>query len=330
MIIKLNFLLFVLTLFACVYLGSCTSSNTKDNNNNSLKKRYSAIEMKNSGNAFALPEIPLLIAGTQEGAIYLSKHYWDLFPFTDTQLISQPDITEQGFVDYIQLLNEIPYDHAVNSIRIMLDKAKVEHAMYNHLASLFEKYLYEPNSPFRNDELYIPVLENTLKSGLLSDSNQSVYSFQQEMILKNRPGSQATDFIYTLSNGDKGSMHAIESDYLIIFYTNPDCPTCARVTQEMENSSILKSIFSLNSSDKKLLTILSIYPDSNLDFWCKMLPKMPKNNWMNAYDDDTQITNNKLYDIKAIPTLYLLDRDKIVRLKDTSLEEIEGYFMKVR
>ena len=64
--------------------------------------------------------------------------------------------------------------------------------------------------------------------------------------------------------------------------------------------------------------------------WRKALPQMPHDNWINGYDDGTIITNKRLYDIKAIPTLYLLDKNKRIILKDTSLEEIENYFMSVR
>jgi hypothetical protein len=35
-----------------------------------------------------------------------------------------------------------------------------------------------------------------------------------------------------------------------------------------------------------------------------------------------------LYDLKAIPTLYLLDGSKTVLLRDATLEEIEKYLIK--
>jgi hypothetical protein len=38
------------------------------------------------------------------------------------------------------------------------------------------------------------------------------------------------------------------------------------------------------------------------------------------------ITQKKLYDIRAIPTLYLFDKEKNVILKDTSIEAIENFF----
>jgi hypothetical protein len=38
------------------------------------------------------------------------------------------------------------------------------------------------------------------------------------------------------------------------------------------------------------------------------------------------ITRERLYDIKAIPTIYLLDSDKKVLLKDSSIEAVESFF----
>jgi len=40
------------------------------------------------------------------------------------------------------------------------------------------------------------------------------------------------------------------------------------------------------------------------------------------------IDQKNLYDLKAIPTLYLLDKDKTVLLKDATAEEIEEYLQK--
>ncbi len=45
-------------------------------------------------------------------------------------------------------------------------------------------------------------------------------------------------------------------------------------------------------------------------------------NWVNAYDEKLQISNEELYDLKAMPTLYLLDKEKKVLLKDAELKDI--------
>lgn len=53
----------------------------------------------------------------------------------------------------------------------------------------------------------------------------------------------------------------------------------------------------------------------------KKLSDMP-DNWVNAYDEKLQISNEELYDLKAMPTLYLLDKEKKVLLKDAELKDI--------
>lgn len=51
--------------------------------------------------------------------------------------------------------------------------------------------------------------------------------------------------------------------------------------------------------------------------------------WINGYDKKTVIKEKNLYDLKAIPTLYLLDKDKKVLLKDVMVGQIEEYFKKM-
>ena len=75
---------------------------------------------------------------------------------------------------------------------------------------------------------------------------------------------------------------------------------------------------------EKKLVLLSIYPDEELNEWKRHLSDFP-NNWINAYDKQLIIRDKQLYDLKAIPTLYLIDKNKIVLLKDTSVAMIEKY-----
>ena len=44
--------------------------------------------------------------------------------------------------------------------------------------------------------------------------------------------------------------------------------------------------------------------------------------WISAYDKGPKILNGDIYDLKAIPTLYLLDGAKTVMLKDAPVEEV--------
>lgn len=54
--------------------------------------------------SFTLPEIPSSLKTPRERAVYLSVHYWDHYNFADTTLISKKEITEQAFVDFLEVL----------------------------------------------------------------------------------------------------------------------------------------------------------------------------------------------------------------------------------
>ena len=50
--------------------------------------------------------------------------------------------------------------------------------------------------------------------------------------------------------------------------------------------------------------------------------------WIEGRDEGEQLTREEVYDLKAMPTLYLLDAQKRVVLKDTTPERIEEYLVR--
>lgn len=75
------------------------------------------------------------------------------------------------------------------------------------------------------------------------------------------------------------------------------------------------------------LKIVAIYPDEDLEAWRKHLKEIPAE-WINGYDADLTMRKEESYDLRAIPSLYLLDKDKKVLLKDcASVDMIEAYLV---
>lgn len=91
----------------------------------------------------------------------------------------------------------------------------------------------------------------------------------------------------------------------------------------MKNSLQLNHLLS-----QKKITILTVYPDGEVDDWKAHLPELSKD-WINGYDKDMVLMYKKLYDLKAIPTLYLLDKQKVVLLKDATFDMIEEYLRRL-
>lgn len=312
------FLFFILGATAC-------SSSRKASSNVKLKRTGSSTQIV-SENIFHLPQIPEVITSPEERGKFLVMHYWDRFDFSNERLISRPEITEQAFVDYIHILqNYVSFEDAKKSLHYTLKKMKENDAMHAYFASLFEKYLYEPNSPFRNEEFYLVVLKQLIKSSSLSKEEKSKYKFQLSMANKNRVGKKATNFNYTLASGETLSLYSIKSDYLLLIFFDPECSTCDAVIRQIRESESVNNAMKMNSPTRTMLTVLTVYPGENLNVWLDYLPQLPAE-WTNAYDQGMVITKKNLYDINTYPILYLLDKNKKVILKDPPVEAVDGFF----
>lgn len=152
---------------------------------------------------FEMVSVPSVITKPEERAAYLITHYWDKFDFTDTALVHLPEITEQAASNYIDMMKYVPSATAASSIKNMMNKAAVDSTMFAYFAGLYEKYLYDPNSPMRDESLYIPVLEAILEAPVFDEVHKVRPAHLLEVALKNRIGEPATDFTYTLADGKK-------------------------------------------------------------------------------------------------------------------------------
>lgn len=320
--IRKIYLIGIVTL-AAAFIASCSSS--KKTQTDTTPEELTELQQTIVPDTFVLPIVPETMTNSDERAKFVVLHYWDRFDFTNRKMIDKPEITEQAFVDYINLFSYVSMETAEKSLEKTLKSAEKESKMYSYFASLFNKYLYDPNSPFRNEEFYIPVLRSLVNSSALKPEEKSRYEFQLNLVMKNRIGDVANDFTYKLASGETATLHSLKSEFILLMFSNPGCPTCTAVMERMTQSQEINKALSLNSPTRTMLSILTIYPDNDLAEWREYLPQMPTK-WTHGYDDGMVITQKQLYDIKAIPTLYLLDKDKKVILKDTSIEAIESFF----
>lgn len=265
-----------------------------------------------TGISFQLSEIPVVLTEPTERCAWLLEHFWDKFNFADTNLIHHPEVSEQAFADFISVLPHGRPADIEKGIGILMKKAAYSPKIFNYFAGLAEKYLYDPNSPARNDELYIPFLEKLLSSPILSRTDKIRPAYQLEMAQKNRPGTIATDFDYTLLSGKQQSLLQTPAEYLLLVFYDPECDHCQEILQRLITSSAIHQLIARHK-----LTVLAIYTEANIPYWQSQRQQLPAN-WIVGHDRE-KIKNQNLYDLKAMPSLYLLNRTKQVLLKDTSL-----------
>lgn len=263
--------------------------------------------------AFRLPDVPVTLTAPEDRATYLSLHYWDHFDFADTSLISRPEITEQAFVDFLSIL---PYtNQAPAAVDTLFRRTATGQEMLYHFIGLSDKYLYEPNSPMHNEELHILVLRALLDNPRLSDTDKARPRYLLEMAMKNRPGDVAADFTVICRDGRRRQLSGIKADYVLVYFNDPDCEDCRRVKELLSSSPVVNGLL-----ESGRLKLLSVCVEGKTPAWEKA--DFPKS-WIDGYDDGQRLTREQVYDLKAMPTLYLLDAEKRVILKEASFKQVE-------
>ena len=245
-------------------------------------------------------------------------HFWDDFDFEVGERIIEYDT-----IDILNAMGEyvsyIPPRDADSLMRSLIRRASQSKPVLEFFTMIAEVVLHDPNSPLRNDEYYIPVLESMLESPLLDEYERIAPEYDLDLARKNRIGTPANDFVYTLADGSQHRMHDIEADYTILMFSNPGCPMCREIMEEITSSPLLNLL-----TEHGDLRTLSLYPDEDLEAWREHFKDMPTS-WIRAYDKGMKITVERLYNLSAIPSLYLLDNQKRVIIKDgTSVAQIEN------
>lgn len=276
----------------------------------------SASTTDHSAPSVPFPRIPSFIDSENAAMEYLLLHYWDETDFSDPRWPDYPESMEEAFSRFTAISNMYPdLDVSREAMRHMMDiiEKKATPENYDLVTGLADKYLYDPNSPLRNEELYITVLQSIIANPSLEDIYKIAPRERLRMALKNRAGTKATDFSYTASDGAQGRLYSLDAEYVLLFFYNLGCPACREVREGV--TAVLNEEPLASLMEEGRLKVLAVYPDADMSQWDAYAGDIPSE-WINAYDPDQTINRGELYDLKAIPSLYLLDKDKIVLLKD--------------
>jgi hypothetical protein len=269
-----------------------------------------------------MPNIPEEITEPSQRATYLVMHYWDKYDFADTSFLMTNKLLERSFVDYVDLLSFVSGDTMEKSVRLLMKKAEERRETFLFISKLSEQYLYHPDSPVCDEEKWMLFLQQELKSPALNDAEKIRPQFLLESVMKNRIGQTANDFTYTLTDDKTGTLHALETDYILLYFNDPECEDCLMLTGKLIVSPMINNLIK-----QEKLKILTVYTNEDVEAWKKHASAV-LNSWIYSRDAEQLINRDGIYNIKRFPTIYLLDKDKKVLLKDTTFEMLENYFRK--
>lgn len=262
---------------------------------------------------FPYPSIPDTLRTPSARAGYLVEHYWDRYNFVDTTLNVAGGMAEQGFVDFLDLLPRVSGAVAASGIRAFVDRMYVngQPAVREYFAGLADSYLGDTDSPMHNDVLYAQFLDIMGANKFASIAERTRNDYMARNLRKNLPGTMAADFEYVDRHGSRHSLYDFQAPMTLLYFYDPDCGHCR---QTLEQLLAVQQLV-----DGTTVRVLAIYPYGYDERWSTTDPHFPST-WTDGYSPDGDVTARDVYYIKSMPSLYLLDKDKKVVLKNPSVE----------
>ena len=279
---------------------------------------------------FPQVEVPSMYTDPLERAVYATNHFWDRF--TDTSKVYACDsVTVNGVPMealesqmglFASLAGQLSLEEGGKAVARLYERAEAferkypETNVFEQLSRWTNHYFYDPNSPVRNEDLYFYYVDRLSRSDLIDSGYRMGYEWDARKCSLNRVGTPAADFSFTDTRGRVRTLYGIKAEYTVLIFGNPGCKACLEIMEAMESTS---EIADLISSGR--LQVVDVYIDQDIDDWKAHIPEYPKT-WINGYDHGYTIRTDLLYNVRGIPSIYLLDADKTVLMKDAPQENV--------
>ncbi|MCD8236897.1 MAG: DUF5106 domain-containing protein [Prevotellaceae bacterium] len=284
------------------------------------------LQMKYAVLLFLFPVNMQLSVMAQQKTDSLILHFWD------SLYVSEPVIQDKEAELIPFVIDEMPAFMELlsgcSSASLVADvyssvMAKAEDAgaesLWYCMRDMAEDYFHGSNSVFRNDEIYIPLLERLMASRYMSESDSIRYGFQLKMMKKNRIGDSAADIdlrIYRMGHsehleelgvetGQKMKLSEVCGDSAFVLFYDPACEHCLHQIEEFRND---EHIISLRKEDALRMILINVEPkNKHKGGGRKCLEQIPEG-WIFAKDYKREVVKNQAYYLPFIPQLYVLGK----------------------
>ncbi len=295
--------------WALVTLCCCQRPHNVDNNS-------SEKNLNSQNDLLPMPAVPDSLWDAEERAAFVAEHFWDELDFGQDSRSLDTAFMEQNFVNYLAVLSVTPKSVVQSAIVRLRVKAKVSPEAADLLDDVAYRYLDDPNSPMRNEELFILFARDWSADHSLPEERRARANYRLNQAMKNRVGTKGSDFAFLNRNGENTTLYRSFGDgmTLVMFY-DPDCEQCTAVKEQLMLSQINDNV--------KMIAIDTM---GDRDKWAEDKGSFPEE-WTVGFATDP-IEEEEIYVIRAMPTFYLFDMDGTVVMKDPPVEKVLWQLLK--
>jgi thiol-disulfide isomerase/thioredoxin len=248
---------------------------------------------------------------------YITEHYFDNIDFADPDLIRSNFYTSVA-IEYMSLFSNpnLTQEELENEFIRAVDKIMAE-AMENSIVYEFiVDYLVGGFERFHFDKVLDYIAQNYSPDQCENEERKTDLQTRLKKYAELSVGKPGPEIITTDLAGNQVKLSEIKAEYTLVLFWASWCPHCAESLPE------IMKIY--NSTDRTKLEIIAVSLDKEKPEW-ETAVKTLQFGWINCCDLkgwDSQAAVD--YNVYATPTIFLLDKRKLIVAKPITLNELNA------
>lgn len=250
------------------------------------------------------PSVPDSIVDIVERADYLicnyaSHPYWQDHPI-------YCDAENMQAIAYLTMIAS----HKASSMALkeLLNSSFGDEDNYSSLVYYFDLYLGSPYSPWRNDRLFLEILEAIIASDI-DEIYKTVPRSRLKDLLKNQIDTIASDLSLTSACGDTRTLRSYSGRQVVLVFASSECPDCHDGLAMLNSDPGISDAITAGRIVVVIVFIDNKFPDfmeemDSFDFY---------------RDAHGQIRDDEKYIARILPSVYMLSDSQTVMLREVPL-----------
>lgn len=244
---------------------------------------------------------------------YIVENFWKPFDFKQNS-VGQIQLNDamQVFVTPMRWADKKVVDKAVNELLKNLQKNPTLTYQFTKAA---ENALYSDRADIWIDEVYLKFVNAMLANKKISDVRKAKYKMQQTTLSSSLIGNKIGEIDFTDINGNSQKVE-YTTPLTLVEFGSPDCADCRYVKLKLDTNSEVSKML-----ESGKLAIYFIVPDAESEeMWQVNLAEYPSS-WKTGAGKEL----DEKFDIRSIPSIYLLDSKGVIVMKNRNIEDFIEY-----
>lgn len=264
---------------------------------------------------FEYPVAPDDLPDITSRANWLMSNFWTPFDFKQNAVDQQA--LDHAFQVYITPLRWVQEDVADKSMKGLIDKLKKNPTLLIQFTKAAEHNLYGSSAQMWADGSYLMFVDALLAEKKISETRKTRYRQQRKELAASLVGTKLKPFSFVTPSGETKKIE-FTTPFTLIEFGDPFCSDCAMYRINLETFPEIKQLV---EDDK--LNIYFIIPDGeSVEDWERQLALYPSS-WHRGAGKEL----DTVYDMRATPTVYLLDANGTIIQKYISSEAVREYLI---